>query len=463
MALTVIVAATATSAQTETIRVTLKLHTGGALTGLVVDATDHGLVVVAGATPYVLSWGEIDAGSAYAAKRDWLAVQRGGREHLTAEDHFQLGHYALSRDRNDLAATEFRRAKKLDHSYTEPVRDAFDDYRKRKRTLEARDDPLVDAGENAAADVPAEGGLPEKMNVELFKSAGATTAVGTTAEIRARALEIYNTFGERVREVIAKDLVFIETDHFLIWTDWKKQNRARLADWFESMYSALCEQFDFDLQKSVFLAKCPVFSWRSKARFLRFARGFDGYDGKDSIGYSRSIEENGHVHLVLVRNGRSQADYDRFACTLVHEGTHAFLHRFHTTRLIPHWVNEGCADLVAAHVLGDRCPNAGNAALLAKQYVRYDWTIGNLFNNAGPIAVHQYPLAHSIVAHMESLGSKRLAGFVKSLKSGASVTEALAANYEGMTPAQLEAGWRQAVRENHPVTLRLENGPELEQ
>ena len=45
---------------TETIRVELKLQTGGAIAGAVVDHTDHGLVVVNKSTPYVFAWSELE-------------------------------------------------------------------------------------------------------------------------------------------------------------------------------------------------------------------------------------------------------------------------------------------------------------------------------------------------------------------------------------------------------------------
>jgi len=433
--------------QTETIRVDLKLRTGGALSGLVVDHTDHGLVIAAETTPYVFAWDEIEAGSAYVARRNLLVHDRGGRQNLTAGDHFQLGLFTLKSDRNDLAAREFRKAEELDSTYKQRVREAFNHYREAKRESDLGVDPAEEAIGSPPAANAAEKGLVEEIDAQLFEGISAGEPVGTNPEIRRRALEVYKTFGTRVREEIAKDLTLIETDHFLIWTDWKGHDKQRLVDWCESMYSALCEQYGFDPSGSVFLAKCPVFCWQSKARFLRFAQRFDGHDGKNAIGYTRSIEKNGHVHMVLLRNGRSQADFDRFASTLVHEGTHAFLHRLYTTRLIPHWVNEGLADLVAERVLGDRCPNAENAGLLATQYVRYDWPIGDLLYNTGPIGVHQYPLAHSIVAYLESLGTERFAIFVKSLKNGESVSRALAVAFDGLTPGELEAHWRAAVRD----------------
>jgi hypothetical protein len=168
------------------------------------------------------------------------------------------------------------------------------------------------------------------------------------------------------------------------------------------------------------------------------------------VGYTRSIEKNGHVHVVLLRQGRSEADFDRFACTLVHEGSHAFMHRLYSTRLIPHWVNEGYAELTAERVLGEHCDTAEKAALLAQQFVRYDWPLGEMLEGLAPIEVHEYPLAHSLVAHLEGLGRPRFTGFVRGLKDGRTTAEALAANYDGMTFAQLEQSWRSAVRSNSP-------------
>jgi hypothetical protein len=258
-------------------------------------------------------------------------------------------------------------------------------------------------------------------------------------------MDAYRTFGEKVREVMGKDVVLLESDHFLIWTDWERKYRDRLTGWAETMDAALREQFDLRAADEVFLAKCPVFCWRSKARFQKFARYFDGYAGSNAVGYTRSIEKNGHVHVVLLRQGRKEADFDRFACTLVHEGSHAFMHRLYSTRLIPHWVNEGYAELTAERVLGEHCDAAEKAALLARQFVRYDWPLGGMLDRAAPVEVYEYPLAHSLVTYLEGLGRRRFAGFVKSLKEGRTVAEALAADYDGMTLEQLEANWRAAI------------------
>ncbi len=432
--------------QTQTISVDLKLRTGGELSGLVVDHSEQALVIVRDRKPYVFSWNELEFGSAFTAKRALLQLERGGPEKLTAEDAFELGRFALAHDRNDAAAQAFRDAERLNANLKEPIRRAFDEYRRRKRATNDNNDPfkaepsapLENPTDEAVADVGNLMGVPELDDAAL--------AAHPSPETRAKVMEVYRTFGEKVREVMGKDVALVETDHFLIWTDWEKKYRDRLASWAEAMYAALCEQFDLKATDEVFLAKCPVFCWSSKARFQKFARYFDGYDGSNAVGYSRSIEKNGHVHVVLLRQGQTEPDLDRFACTLVHEGSHAFLHRLYSTRLIPHWVNEGYAELIAERVLGEHCDAAEKAALLARQYVRYDWPLAGMLESTAPIEVYEYPLAHSLVAHLESLGRQRFAGFIRSLKEGRTTAEALGANYDGMTLEQLEASWRAAIR-----------------
>jgi hypothetical protein len=353
--------------------------------------------------------------------------------------------FALSRDRNDLTAGEFRICRDLDRSYEPKVRRAFDEFRVRTEAKGVRERRRDGEADERLAEAQANAGPVANTDETLGELPGPLAVDAPSDDVSARVLAIYRAFGEKVREVMGKGVDLVETDHFLIWTDWESPARQRLADWCEAMYAALCEQFSLDRSGMLFLAKCPVFCWRSKAQFKKFARLFDGQHVDNAIGYTRSIERNGHVHVVLVLPGQSEADFDRFASTLIHEGTHAFLHRLYTTRLIPHWVNEGFADLTAQRVLKERCFYGENAALLAGQYARYGWPIGSFLHEAGPIAVHQYPLAHSIVGYLESLDRRGFLGFIRSLKEGATAETALADNYDHMTLEELENRWRAFV------------------
>ncbi len=437
---------------TSTIIVTVEPRTGGKIQGAVVDFNDHGLVLVKAGVPYALAWKQIEPTTAYTARRDLIAHQRGGWEKLSAQDHFDLGQFALAFDRQDLARAEFGQASKLAKGqFEQSIRNAWQQMReKRKRLqLDKKLSRLARKSENTQSQtLPGNDLSISRMGDDLDDAVTLTNQAGfvndVNDEIRKRVREAYLIYGQKVQEVMGKSVVFIETDHFLIWTDWPKLSRDQLAGWLEDMYASLSVQFGIDVSSNIFLAKCPVFCWRSRARYQRFAQKFDGYDGKDSLGYTRSIESNGHVHMAFMRKGSTQADIDRIACTIVHEGTHAFLHRLFTTRLLPHWINEGAAEMTTAAVLGQQCPAGGNAALLARQYARYDWPIGRLFQSVAPIDAHQYPLAQSIVSYLNTQSVMRWRTLIKALKQGKTFPEALALAYDGTSLQQLDADWRKA-------------------
>ncbi len=443
-AIIMLLTAAVAEAQTETIRVELTLRTGGVIDGLVIDHGDDGLVIAHDKTPYAFAWVALDPASAVAAKRQLLGLRRGGSDALEAEDFFELGSLALRVGGLEMAVSLFRKATSLDPGFATRVQEAMAQHQAGvKPSLGATGpfaNPVGDDTEPGVRKGDVEPGLSSLVPVET-----------ATPEVRKQVDGIYRTFGEKVREVMGADIALIETEHFLIYTDWKKRHHALLAETSESMYRALCGQFGLDPTENIFLAKCPIFCWRSKQRFVKFARDFDGHEGSNAVGYTRSIERNGHVHVVLLRHGKTQIDFDRFVSTLVHEGTHAFLHRLHAPRLIPHWVNEGLAELTAERVLGERSVAAEEAAMLARVYVRYDWPLGDLLASAAPISVEQYGLACSVVTFLDLQGPDRLASLIRSLKEGQSIPNALAQSYDGMSTAQLDADWRQWVRVHDPV------------
>lgn len=420
-----------------TVELTVATRTGGEVTGAVLDHNDHGVVLLSQNIPYVFSWIELDAVSGLQAKKILLERER-GREGFTAEDYFSLGQYALQGGRNDLAALEFDRARRLDSSLEPEIRASFAKFRRRNeewnppRITSAGGDEGEDGGERPIA--------AEALNFDVLPP--------QPDQVRDGVRDAYLRFGDKVREVLGRDIVLVESEHFLIWSDWGPKERERLKQWAEAMYTLLCEQFRLDPTKDIFLAKCPVFCFRSKARFARFARDFDGYDAKGAIGYTRSIEKNGHVHMAFARMGSTPLDYDRFACTLVHEGTHAFLHRVFSNRLLPHWVNEGFAEHTAEHVLGDACPAGENATLLGRQYARFDWPVASFVKQVSPIAVHEYPLAHSLIAFLGDRSPAGIVGMIYDLKDGAELSAALADNFGGLTAEELDQVWKQWIRKS---------------
>lgn len=403
----------------------------------VVAHSDDGVVVLRDGRLHALAWSEVGDRSACMARRSLLVHDRGGWDRVSAEDYFRLGEFEFQRGQRDLAETSFERAVRLDRTCSGRVAEVT---KRHGWGREPRE--LKQEGPFQPEQPPAE----SKDEAAPSGSDADTLAAQPAAATRAGYDDAYRRFGAEVCRVLGDAVRLVETEHFLIWTDWRDADLPRLREWTEGAFAALAGQLSVPCDTDVFIAKCPMFCFRTRDRFTRFARHFDGYDAIDAVGYTRSNEQLGHVHVVLLLEGWRPIDFDRFACTLVHETTHAFLHRLFSTRLIPHWVNEGYAEWTAERVLPDLCPAAETAALLAREYVRYELPITPFVESSDPIDVADYALAHALVSHLLAKGGERWRDFIARLKAGGSTTDALRDSYDGLTAKQLEAEWRAEVR-----------------
>jgi hypothetical protein len=159
-----------------TVSLTLKLRTGGQLTGAVLDHDEHAIVILSKDTPYVFAWSELDPSTALGAKRTLLAKERGSTEHFSADDYFHLGMFGLRTGRNDLAANEFDQAKRLDPKLAPRIQEAYAQFRReadskradQRGDQNARDEPQdgedLGASNAVRADVPSFEQLPPPSN-----------------------------------------------------------------------------------------------------------------------------------------------------------------------------------------------------------------------------------------------------------------------------------------------------------
>lgn len=411
----ILVAVSATIAQTPSDGdhsfVRLTLMTGGEIRGKLLDSTHQVIVLEVDGFPYALAYTQLATDSALQTKMKMLIRSRGELDLLRASDHLAFGALALQHDRSERARRAFAKAVRLDATIKTASERLMREFRNRRRNVSA----------------PTEN--------ESTEGAGAE---------RDRIIAGYKKVGERLREKVGRDLILVETPHFLIWTDWAKAEHADLRNWCEAMYTELAVRFAVPDDTPVFPGKCPIFCLRSRKRFRKVARLLDDYEATGALGYTSS-SDNGHVHVVVCRQGGSPAGRDNFASALIHEGVHAFLHRYRTGRHIPAWINEGVANSVAEAVLGDRCPNAETADASARAVVRGSYDIAELFAAAGMLEARYYPVAHSLVAFLIARDRQAFIRLIDDIKLGAPPDSALKQRYD-LTARELEAAWRQAIR-----------------
>ncbi len=405
-------------------RITVVMNYGGQLHGRLISEDESVLVMDIDGLPCAIAYDQLEARSAFTTMRHLMLTRRGSADALTAEDHFNLGSLLLGRNRHDRAKREFQLARRKDASWRAKCDAALATFRRDRHGVALTDH--VEPSESTPAD--------SRVKPPSF--------VGSAIddERREKIIEGYKRVGEQVRRKVGADLVLVETEHFLIWTDWARAEHDQLAMWCESMYAKLSGMFDVPSDRHVFPGKCLVFCLRSQARFLKAAKILDNYNAVNALGYT-STDPNGHTHVVVFRQGGSPVGRDAFASTLVHEGVHAFVHLYRGQGRLPTWVNEGLANVVAEAVLEDRCPNAETAAAASSAFVAGNLPLATIMVDDGMLDPRVYPLAHSLVAFLMDRNPEAFSGLINDIKATMSMEQALERRY-GWSIDQFDRAWR---------------------
>ena len=418
------------------VRVTLDLNSGRQITGLAGDYDDVLIVVKVGAHLTTVQWDDVKTASAYGARKKILESVRGSAQNLTAEDHFQLGYFLATRNNRAAAVAEFRKAERRNAGFKERIKTAWREIRRaRERNDKRSREPIYSQRKDAqhSALGPQSSVLSRRYSEEQHR----------------QAVKAFKHFVDtEVRDKVAADLVLLETRHFLIWTDWPEATRNLIPDWAEQLYNVMCDEFGFPRDDPIWLGKCPLFCFKNKRRFEKFAKTIDGYDGTKALGYTKTTD-SGYVHVVLRRLGNRPADIDKFAVTMVHEASHAFMHNYGPPTKLPPWLNEGLADYIAERVLGDRCPTGENAVALARQYVSQKKSIREVFASKTSPPGHLYPICQSLVQYLIQRDGDAFVAMINDLKTGMDAEKALKKHYTGMNLNVLDHSWRTWVKKTH--------------
>ena len=230
------------------------------------------------------------------------------------------------------AETAFRRAHRLDPAVQEHIdaaRDAVAQERARREALEA------EAERQRLRTVSPEAGPWTATPWPLLSERERADAVDT---VRAEADRILERAGMVLRP--------IETDHFLFYSE---QPRARQERWvrdLDRMYRMLSHEFEIPVRPGIFWGKAVIIVTDERDRFrLMLAQSFRHMAPRWVDGMFFPMGPQSYVIFCVPPRD------DIFAALLVHETTHAFMHRFISPVRLPTWANEGFADRMVARLM----------------------------------------------------------------------------------------------------------------
>ncbi len=227
----------------------------------------------------------------------------------------------------------------------------------------------------------------------------------------------------------------VETDHFLIYSEWEKSADKPLSDLAEGLYGALCRQFDIPVKQNIWIGKCPIYTFFVQEHYRKFTMEVDGAKAERAAGYCSY--RNGVCYMVMdYRDSRSD-----FNTVLVHETTHAFLSRYLTNRNVPLWLNEGLAETMAATLVPDGFA-ARRWEQATREAVKLKANITKVFEEVR-LLDYDYGIAQSVVRFLIR-DKKAFIKLVTLLKEGKSEEDALMDSFK-LTRPQLVKAWSAAV------------------
>ena len=286
-----------------------------------------------------------------------------------------------------------------------------------------------------------------------------TKFTSATKEQIAAALDTARKEQQAAADKLKIKFTELQTDHFIIFTDWETRHHDALKKEAEAAYSLVCKAFSAAVKESVFVGKLPIYVIAGPAAYQTFAKEIDSYDVPDwAIGYCWIGKKKGEdadapaetkMHLVMGPFPTADKD-DPAAPPVLWRGamtraeTYAFIMRYRSNQPVPFWLMQGVADVIADGVLPN--PILRQDAYLASVDSRFDPTDVITGKRLGP---DTHPVMQTLVETLMTKDRKALLGLVNSLKDGKSGPAALDEAYHWSYDA-MQTAWRQYLKRFAP-------------
>lgn len=380
------------------------------------------------------AWGEVSPTSAFFAhlklidrtsSGDWLqlaAFARGVGAERQAEQSL-----AEAMKRDDSVADEVARIRRL------PLGGL------RESVLGSSTTPTT---QPAASDLPDPGPVEEEPQQALAKYLPATE------EQHAAAMERAKRAAHESGQRLGVTFRVVETQHFLIFTDWPASDDGYLAETLEEAYRLVAREFDMAWEENIFVGKLPVYMFAHHATFMRYAREIDDQKNlRNAVaGYYRS-RTDGLGKLIMSTPQQAQEmgltmARKVWARTLTHEFAHAFVARYRSNAMIPRWLNEGLAEMISEQV-----HPRPEAIEEVRRIARRNISVSALFDDDHLPPAEMYPVMMSLVQALYRENPQAFVTLIDRIKAGEEAESVLQELY-GVDYRGLERAWRQHMMFN---------------
>jgi hypothetical protein len=362
---------------------------------------------------------------------DAWRIYLGVMDQKNASQWVDLGRVLLvAEDGDTWAERAFRRALQLDATTVIEIDAARDAARDAQRQREQLDRTIED--QRLRTRTPEAGGFSTKpwpiLNPTEHEAAVRTLEADAQQRLRPAGVQ-----GKPVR-----------TDRFLVYSDARPLDMARLATRLESISARLAGVLDVDPEWNPFWGKAVVLYLRDADRFRMVqADSFDQLVPRQAVGICHPIGPK--VFLCFRADDAGIAP----ARSIAHELVHGYLHRFRTPRRLPLWANEGLADYVAALVTDS--PELDERRAQALGFIRRDGDVNAVLDRGYDDGHHPDAVTTAVgTLLVELMIAQRPATFgpwVDAVKYGKDWEQALAEDY-GVPRAQLVETFVQFYRVN---------------
>lgn len=242
-------------------------------------------------------------------------------------------------------------------------------------------------------------------------------------------VESIRRFAEQTQSKLSLKLSLYESERFMLLTDVKAEQVQPIATKLTKTYRAIATLLGDDPDGNVFYGKCMVLLFDKRIDYLRFQQIMHDTDARGTGGLCHGFG-NGHAHIALFSRSSDRQTHH----ILIHEFTHAYLHRYRSPVPLPDWINEGLAE----HIAHQLEPAPGqNLYMKSRLAIEGKRGLGEGFFDQDGLEAWQYDIAGALTGYLiERHRPVNYAKFIQAIKSGHSSEKAIKSVYR-TTPAEL--------------------------